>query len=79
MLLVQLQLNVIKISLCIINQINMISSNFDNYVQFIGLQGSQNRSYVLLTNNTYNYWLFIKKKMITQLSQFYTVDKALLL
>lgn len=78
MLLVQLQLNVIKISLCIINQINMISSNFDNYVQFIGLQGSQNRSYVLLTNNTYNYWLFIKK-MITQLSQFYTVDKALLL
>lgn len=78
MLLVQLQLNVIKISLCIINQINMISSNFDNYVQFIGLQGSQNRSYVLLTYDTYNYWLFIKK-MITQLSQFYTVDKALLL
>lgn len=78
MLLVQLQLNVIKISLCIINQINIISSNFDNYVQFIGLQGSQNRSYVLLTYNTYNYWLFIKK-MITQLSQFYTVDKALLL
>lgn len=77
MLLVQLQLNVIKISLCIINQINIISSNFDNYVQFIGLQGSQNRSYVLLTYNTYNYWLFIKK-MITQLSQFYTVDKALL-
>lgn len=58
MLLVQLQLNVINF----INQINMISSNFDNYVQFIGLQGSQNRSYVLLTNNTYNYWLFIKKK-----------------